>query len=704
MYLLLIYTCSITCLTSILLGHKFGDEGCQYYLVLSQLIGMIISIYIFYEVCILHLSCYIELTAWIVAGTFVIQWSFVFDQLTSMMLLVILTISLCANIYSVEYMCTEPLKIRFFSTLSLFTSSMVILVTANTLIQLFLGWELVGLTSYLLINYWYTRLQANKSSLLAIFTNKVGDISLLLGSVLLYTLYNDLDFYTMYACAGSLDLEYLKNLCIHFLKLEFLTVYFIDGTSAWLNQEVFTLTDIKQFSAITETSNLVCAFLLLAALCKSAQAGFHFWLAEAMEGPTPVSSLLHAATMVTAGVFLLTRCNVYFNTAYSVSIVVLFLGAITSLVASLIGFFQTDLKKVVAYSTCSQLGYMFCGAGINSYDFSMFHLFNHAFFKALLFLTSGYLIHVLSNEQNVKRMGGVVKILPLQYICFLIGSCSLMGIPFFSGFFSKDLIVEKICNIHSVIFLNSFYSNITYISQLLLLISLVITILYSIKLIFFIFFHGYAGTRDVLLNFHFSSWSMTLPLFFLCLASIISGYICSDLMLGIGSLYWGEFLESFYSFNRRLNVLDIFYYLQIGELPFELNKYLYYSINMVVLYYVLLGCVTYTCLNALNVFLTINTSQMLQNVWVNFSNKLLCFNRLYIKYMILLLYHESYTITYKFIDKHLIEYIGPFGMVGIFWTGNVLLSKVTLGLIYHYSGILNIALMVLFIAMSWYLI
>ena len=256
-----------------------------------------------------------------------------------------------------------------------------------------------------------------------------------------------------------------------------------------------------------------------------------------MEGPTPVSSLLHAATMVTAGIFLTLRCSFLFNYSHSLPIFIIFIGAITSFFSSVIGVTQYDLKKIVAYSTCSQLGYMFLSNGIFSYNFTMFHLFNHAFFKALLFLTSGYIIHLLSNEQDLRKMGGLLKIIPLPYICLFIGSLSLMGIPYLSGFFSKDTIIENFYNLVISYDINIYYYSIIFFSQVLLSISIFFTILYSIKLIYYIFLNCYNGFFLYLKTIHFSSFFMITPLILLSFLSLISGFFLSDMMIGISTIF-----------------------------------------------------------------------------------------------------------------------------------------------------------------------
>jgi len=283
--------------------------------------------------------------------------------------------------------------------------------------------------------------------------------------------------------------------------------------------------------------SLVCLFLLIAAVGKSAQAGLHIWLPEAMEGPTPVSSLIHAATMVTAGIFILLRCSYLFFDMSTMFIYIIFFGSITAFFSSTIGLLQTDIKKVVAYSTCSQLGYMFICCGFSAYGNGIYHLFNHAFFKALLFLTAGYVIHALSNEQDIRKMGSLLTLLPVSYIMMLIGSLSLIGFPFFSGFYSKDRIVELCFNNYQHLF--SMFDTYKYImfSQILCIFAVIFTLVYSMKLLFFVFFNSYCGFRSYLYNMHFSSFFIQVPLMFLSVLSMISGYLTSDMMVGIGSSF-----------------------------------------------------------------------------------------------------------------------------------------------------------------------
>jgi NADH-ubiquinone oxidoreductase chain 5 len=301
----------------------------------------------------------------------------------------------------------DPNQIRFFSYISLFTFFMIVLITSGNLIQLFIGWEGVGIVSYLLVNFWYSRIDANKSSIMAILTNKVGDISFLLAISILFIIFKSFDFSIIFSLTTSKNINIVENL-----------LYYI------------------------------CFFFIIAGVGKSAQIGLHIWLPEAMEGPTPVSSLIHAATMVTAGIFLIIRCSFLFIVVPNVLIWLILFGSITTFLGSSIGLFQYDIKKIIAYSTCSQLGYMFLSCGLIGFDNSIFHLINHAFFKGLLFLSAGSIIHCFSHEQDFRKMGNLYLFLPISYISILIGSLSLVGFPFLSGFYSKEKIIMLFFNLY----------------------------------------------------------------------------------------------------------------------------------------------------------------------------------------------------------------------------------------------------------------
>ena len=388
-------------------GNKIGRLGCTTFSVYSILIAFLLSTIIFYEVSINSCPVYIKLQTWVDSGILNINWGFNFDSLTVTMCCVVHFISFLVHLYSIEYMKHDRHLPRFMSYLSLFTFFMLILVTADNFIQMFVGWEGVGLCSYLLINFWYTRIQANKAAIKAMIINRIGDFGLIIGISIIFINYKTVDYSTVFA----------------------LTPLLKDKTINLLNFNINLLL-------------IIGSFLFVGAIGKSAQLGLHTWLPDAMEGPTPVSALIHAATMVTAGVFLLARCSpIYELTDYILEFIIL-LGSITSFFASTIGLLQNDLKKVVAYSTCSQLGYMIFICGLSQYSVGVFHLINHAFFKALLFLGAGSVIHGLMDEQDMRKMGGLKKLLPITYSAMTIGLLSLIGFSFLAGFYSKDLILE----------------------------------------------------------------------------------------------------------------------------------------------------------------------------------------------------------------------------------------------------------------------
>jgi proton-translocating NADH-quinone oxidoreductase chain L len=373
---------------------------------------------------------------------------------------------------------------------------MLILITANNFLQMFVGWEGVGLASYLLINFWFTRIQANKAAIKAMLVNRVGDFSLLLAIFAIYFVFNSLDYDTVFSL-----------------------------TPLMLDHKI--LIGSIEIPAI----DMICILLFLGAMGKSAQLGLHTWLPDAMEGPTPVSALIHAATMVTAGVFLLARCSHLFEYSSTALNLVIFIGSATAFFASTTGLFQNDMKRVIAYSTCSQLGYMVFACGLSSYEVGVFHLSNHAFFKALLFLGAGSVIHAVADEQDMRKMGGLRKLLPFTYSIMLIGSLALMGFPFLTGFYSKDTILEVAYAKYTVWGHFSYYLG-TFAAFF--------TAFYSIRLLFLVFLAEPNGHRTVILNAHEGSWRMTFPLFILSILSISVGFLTRDLFIGFGTDFWGS--------------------------------------------------------------------------------------------------------------------------------------------------------------------
>ena len=398
MYLSIIILPLLGSIVSGFFGRKVGVQGVQLITCLSLIINNNFSYYSFFEVGFNNIPVSIYLFRWIDSEWFNVVWGFQFDSLTVSMLIPVLIISTLVHIYSIGYMSNDPHNQRFFSYLSLFTFMMIILVTSNNYLLMFVGWEGVGVCSYLLVSFWFTRIAANQSSMSAFLTNRVGDCFLTIGMFIILWSLGNLDYSTVFSLAP------------------------------YINENIITIIGI-------------C--LLIGAMAKSSQVGLHIWLPMAMEGPTPVSALIHAATMVTAGVYLLMRSSPIIEYSSTVLLLCLWLGAITTIFSSLIGLFQQDIKKVIAYSTMSQLGMMVIAIGLSSYNIALFHLINHAFYKGLLFLGAGAIIHAVMDNQDFRKYGGLLSYLPLTYSVMLIASLSLVAFPFMTGYYSKDFILES---------------------------------------------------------------------------------------------------------------------------------------------------------------------------------------------------------------------------------------------------------------------
>ena len=425
---------------------------------------------------------------WISSGNFVANWSINIDPLSSVMLLVVTFVSALVHIYSIGYMSHDPHKPRFMSYLSLFTFSMLVLVVSDNFLQLFFGWEGVGLCSYLLIGFWYKKESANNAAIKAFIVNRVGDFGLAIGIFLIFFYFGTINFQEVFDTAP----QFIEN------KLVF-------------------------FGFESSLITLICIFLFIGAMGKSAQFLLHTWLPDAMEGPTPVSALIHAATMVTAGVFLVVRCSPLFEYSETALNLVTIVGMITAIFAASVALVQNDIKKIVAYSTCSQLGYMFFAAGVGAYHVAMFHLFTHAFFKALLFLGSGSVIHAFKDEQDIRNMGGVRKKLPYTYALMLIGTLALTGFPFLSGFYSKDAIIEFAYLRGSS--LGNYAASIGIFTAFL-------TSIYSWRL-FFKTFHGSYNNKNIPINeTHESPFVMLAPLLLLAIGAVFSGYLFKETFIG----------------------------------------------------------------------------------------------------------------------------------------------------------------------------
>ncbi|HEX5932304.1 MAG TPA: NADH-quinone oxidoreductase subunit L [Methyloceanibacter sp.] len=470
------------------LGPLAGARASEVVTTTLVLITALLSWLAFYEVALQGQEQRIELARFIVSGDLKSIWSLRIDTLTAVMLVVVSTVSGLVHLYSIGYMEEDDGRPRFFAYLSLFTFAMLALVTADDFVQLFFGWEGVGLASYLLIGFWYHKPSANAAAIKAFIVNRVGDFGFALGIFAVFALFDSVQYDAVFASAPTHVGE----------KVNFL----------WMQVDALTL---------------ICLLLFMGAMGKSAQFLLHTWLPDAMEGPTPVSALIHAATMVTAGVFMVARLSPLFELAPIALAVVTIVGATTAFFAATVGLVQNDIKRVVAYSTCSQLGYMFAAEGVGAYGVGMFHLFTHASFKALLFLGAGAVIHALHHEQDLRRMGALRRVLPFTWAMMLIGTLSLTGFPFTAGFVSKDAIIESTYAAHSWVGMYAF---------VLTVVAAVLTSFYSWRLMFLAFEGKPREPKELLEHAHEPNLTMTVPLAVLALGALLTGGLFAHLFIG----------------------------------------------------------------------------------------------------------------------------------------------------------------------------
>jgi len=485
------------------------------------MISMILSWIAFVDVGFAHHDARVPIFTWMTAGDLKVEWSLRIDTLTAVMLVVVNTVSGFVHLYSIGYMHEDPYRPRFFAYLSMFTFAMLMLVTADNLVQLFFGWEGVGLASYLLIGFWYHKPEANAAAIKAFIVNRVGDFGFALGIFAVFMLTSAIDFDTVFAQAPAL-----------------------------------TGKAINFFGWRVDALTITCLFLFMGAMGKSAQFLLHTWLPDAMEGPTPVSALIHAATMVTAGVFMVARLSPLFELAPHAQTFVTLIGATTALFAATIGLVQNDIKRIVAYSTCSQLGYMFVAMGVGAYSVGMFHLFTHAFFKALLFLGSGSVIHAMHHEQDIRHMGGLKDRIPYTYVVMLIGTLALTGFPLTAGYFSKDAVIEAAFVSKNPMALYAFICTVA---------AAMLTSFYSWRLIFKTF-HGEPHDRKHWKDAHESPMVMLIPLGFLAAGSVLAGLPFKEIFAGHGV---EGFFRGSLTFAKSNHVLEEMHHvpLQVGILP-----------------------------------------------------------------------------------------------------------------------------------------
>ena len=619
MYLALIGLPILGSIISGFFGRKIGVSGSQIITCTCVITTTILAVLAFIEVGLNKNPVKIHLFRWIDAEYLNVSWAFNFDSLTVSMLIPVLIISSLVHVYSIGYMSHDPHNQRFFSYLSLFTFMMIILVTGDNFLVMFVGWEGVGVCSYLLVSFWFTRIAANQSSLAAFFTNRVGDYVLTVGMFAILWSFGNVDYTTVF----SLSPFYSESV-----------IFFVG----------------------------VC--LLIGAMAKSSQVGLHVWLPMAMEGPTPVSALIHAATMVTAGVYLLMRASPLIEYSSTVLLLCLWVGAITTVFSSLIGLFQQDIKKVIAYSTMSQLGMMVIAIGLSSYTIALFHLINHAFYKGLLFLCAGAVIHAVADNQDFRKYGGLVSYLPLTYSLMLTASLSLVAFPFMTGFYSKDFILESAYGQYKL-------SGI--IIYFIATIGAMFTTLYSVKVLYLTFLTNPNGS---LVNYklnksaHEGDVFMSTPLVILGLFSIFFGYITKDLFIGLGSDFFTDnalfihphheiMLDTEFAVNTFYKLLPLFFTITLTICSIGLTEF--YP----------------------RLLVSFKLSRFGYNIFSFFNQRFLVemyYNR-YISGTVLNLGGQ----TTKVLDKGAVELFGPFGLEQQFTNLSKKIDSLSTGVVTNYA-------------------
>ena len=594
------------------------NKKAEYISTIFLFLASIISIYIYINIETLKGNFIVY--NWIDFAQVNLNFSIFLDPLTSIMFCVVTIVSSVVHMFSIGYMHEDKLRARFFCYLSLFTFAMLVLVSADNFIQLFLGWEGVGLCSYLLVGYYFHKPSANNAAIKAFLVNRVGDFGYLIAIALIYKYFNSLNFQEVFS--NTSDLE-KKNLL--FLGFE--------------------------FNLIT----CICMFLFMAAVGKSAQIGLHVWLPDAMEGPTPVSALIHAATMVTAGVFLVVRCSPIFEYSQFTLNVITYVGLITSLFAASVALLQNDIKKIIAYSTCSQLGYMFFACGISAYSLAMFHLVTHAFFKALLFLGAGCVIHCLHHEQDCNKMGGLYKKLPVTFAFIIIGSIALMGIPPFAGYFSKDLILEYALSIHS------FNGTNIYVLGCL---GAFLTSVYSTRLIYLTFLNKTNIKTNIFNKIKEPSFTMLFPLFILSIGAIAGGYLFYDIVKN--NAFW---------FNSIFTLTEVNY---VEEAHHIEKIYKLFPIFLVVLA-VIVVFAAYKYVDSLSYLLNYKIKGL-----VKFLQKKWYFDEIYGFLFVNKLLQLS-TFLWTRVDINLIDLKGPIGVSNNIWKAAAYCRKIQNGKVFSYA-------------------
>ncbi len=626
-------------LIAFLFGKQIGDKGAQFVTCAGIISAAVASCMLFVEVIYGGDGHHgdprtITLMTWFTSGALSIDWALRVDQLSVVMMCVVTIVSSCVHVYSVGYMSHDKCKARFMSYLSLFSFAMMMLVTSDNLVQLFFGWEGVGVASYLLIGFWNHKDSANAASIKAFLVNRVGDFGLALGIFAAFFMFGTVQFDALFASVVEQK----------------------DAMMNFFGYEIHGLT-------------LICLLLFMGAMGKSAQLGLHTWLPDAMEGPTPVSALIHAATMVTAGVFLVARLSPMFEYAPVALMVVTVVGGLTAFVAATIGMTQFDIKRVIAYSTMSQLGYMFFALGVSAYGAAIFHLMTHAFFKALLFLGAGSVIHAMSDEQDMRKMGGVWKHIKATYIMMWIGSLALAGVPFFAGYYSKDMILEAAWADHSWFGEFAFWLGIA---------AALMTAFYSARLLFMTFHGKSRASKKVMDHVHESPPVMLTPLMILAIGAIFSGYAGYEMFVGHHQM-WGEAIKVLPANDTVTAAHHV--PLWVKKLPIVMG-----ALGL------LLGWVFYNRFTGLP---TLST-KIFKPLHKLFFNKWF-FDELYNKLFVVpaLWFGHMFWGT----DKRVVDGIGPDGMAKTSFGLGGLLSRFQTGYVFQYAFVMMLGLIAL---ISWF--
>ena len=614
-------------------GKIFGFKFSQIITTSFLFISAILSWFLFFSYLGEREMEVIYIFNWFTSGNFIVDWSIRLDSLTTTMFIVVCSVSSCVHLYSLGYMSDDPSKERFMGYLSLFTFFMLMLVSSNNLLQMFFGWEGVGLASYLLIGFWYHKPSANNAAIKAFLVNRIGDFGYALGIAGIFYIFGSVEFSVIFDNAES-----FKDHSIQFIGLNFSTI------------------------------DLLCFLLFIGAMGKSAQLGLHTWLPDAMEGPTPVSALIHAATMVTAGVFLVARMSPLFEYALFTNLFIIFIGASTAIFAASIALTQNDIKRVIAYSTCSQLGYMFFAAGLGAYNASIFHLMTHGFFKALLFLSAGSVIHAMHHEQDMRKMGGLFKKIPFTGTMMWIGSLAIIGFPYFSGYYSKESILE-----------NAYYSSssMATFAYTVGILTALLTAFYSWRLLFMTFHGQTRSDKKTFDHAHESPLVMPLPLLLLAFGSIFAGLLFSNFYIGkMQYSFWGESIilhEGKHHYLPFIQTLIIKSSVAIG---------------------VMLAALIYFYKNHLS-------KNLANNLYPLYSISL---NKWYVDE----LYHSIFIRPYFYLanlfwkkgDEKIIDGCGPNGISKLISISSYYLSRFQSGYLYHYAFVMLGGLVII---LTWFI-